>query len=157
FYLKQPEEDNFTLHRNVTYGRPRDVGFKQAESSKAVYAQGDFSFTDTLSLTLGARYTWETISRSAREVFLDGVCFSPVAGADCIVSDSDSFKAPTWTIGLNYKPNNDTLLYVVSRRGFRSGGFNLDGDTPAGDQVYGKENVTDIGFGAKVAFDLGGA
>ena len=158
FYLKQPEEDNFTEHTNVIFGRPRTVGFKQFESSKAVYAQGDLgldSLIENLSLTLGARYTWETIGRSARETRPTGACFSPFAGTDCILSKSGSFKAPTWTIGLNYKASDDVLLYVVSRRGFRSGGFNLDGDTPLIDQVYDTETVTDLEFGAKTGFGFG--
>ncbi len=155
FYLNQPEEDNFTLHRNVTLGRPRDVGFKQFESSRAVFAQGDFDITNTLSLTAGARYTWETIGRKNRETLLNGACFSPFAGADCTLANSGDFKAPTWTIGLNFAPNRDTLLYVVSRRGFRSGGFNLAGDVPVADQVFGKETVTDIELGAKLSFGSG--
>lgn len=155
FYLKQPEEDDFTLHRNVTFGTARDVGYKQFESSKAIFAQGDLAFTDRFSATLGLRYTWETIGRATREVYLDGTCFSPFAGSDCILANSDSFEEPTWTIGLNYEPNADTLLYVVSRRGFRSGGFNLDGDTPADARVYGEETVTDLELGAKASFGLG--
>lgn len=157
FYLKQPEEDNFTDHINVTFGNPKRVGFKQGESSKAIYAQGDFSITDRLTLTLGGRYTWETISRASREVRLTGACVSTTAGPDCILANSGKFKAPTWTIGLNYKVSPDTLLYVTSRRGFRSGGFNLDGATPVADRTFDKEIVTDLEIGAKTAVDLGGA
>jgi iron complex outermembrane receptor protein len=157
FYLKQPEEDNFTSHTNVTFGAPKEVGFKQAESSKAIYAQGDFSITEKLSLTLGARYTWDKISRASREIRPNGTCVSATAGPGCVLANSGKFKAPTWTVGLNYKLNPDTLLYVASRRGFRSGGFNLDGATPVADRTFGKEIVTDLELGAKTAFDLGGA
>lgn len=157
FYLKQPEEDNFTDHINVTFGNPKRVGFKQSESSKAIFAQGDFSFTEKLSLTLGLRYTWDTISRASREVRLTGVCVSAFAPAGCILAEKGKFKAPTWTIGLNYKPSPDTLLYVASRRGFRSGGFNLDAQAPVEDRFFDKEIVTDLELGAKASVDLGGA
>ncbi|MCB2064127.1 MAG: TonB-dependent receptor [Novosphingobium sp.] len=157
FYLDSPEEDFFTNHVNATFGRPRNAGFKQSESSKAIFAQGDISLTDQLSVTLGARYTWETIGRASRQAFFDGACFSPVSDANCVLQRKGSFQEPTWTIGLNYKPNDDTLLYVASRRGFRSGGFNLDGDVPAEFISYDSEIVTDLEFGAKTKFDLGGA
>jgi iron complex outermembrane receptor protein len=155
FYLKQPEEDNFTEHTNVTFGRPRSVGFKQFESSKAIFAQADYGLTDALTFTAGLRYTWETIGRAAREIRPNGTCFSQFANTDCIVSNSGNFQAPTWTIGLNYDVSRDTMVYVVSRRGFRSGGFNLDGDTPQDDQVYGEETVTDIELGAKTSARIG--
>lgn len=157
FYLKQPEEDFFTSHINVTYGAPKVVGFKQFESSKAIYAQGDYYLTPKLSATVGVRYTWETIGRASREVRLNGTCVSPYAGADCVLANSGNFQAPTWTLGLNYKPTTDTLLYITSRRGFRSGGFNLDGATPVADQVFGKETVTDLELGLKTRVEAGQA
>jgi iron complex outermembrane recepter protein len=155
FYLDQPEEDNFTQHRNVVLGQPRDVGFKQFESSKAVFAQGDFSITDQITATAGLRYTWETIGRSIREVRPSGVCFSPYANAQCVLGNEGDFSAPTWTIGLNFEPSSDAMFYVVSRRGFRSGGFNLDRDVPVAEQVFDKETVTDLEIGAKLSFGSG--
>lgn len=155
FYLEQPEEANFTAHRNVTLGRPRDVGFKQYESSKAVFAQGDLDLSGGFSLTAGARYTWDTVGRTSREVLLNGNCFSALAAPSCILSNAADFEAPTWTVGLNYKPDRDTLFYVTSRRGFRSGGFNLAGDASPNDRVFDSETVTDIEFGAKTAFTTG--
>jgi len=158
FYLKQPKEDNFTRHTNVTLGRRRTIGFQQFESSKALFAQGDFDLGATLeglSLTAGFRYTWETIGRASSDVLATGACTSPFSGANCTLKNSGNFDAPTWTVGLNYKASRNSLIYIVSRRGFRSGGFNLEGDTPAADQVYNPETVTDVEIGTKNTWRTG--
>lgn len=152
FYLEQPEEDDFTLHTNRVLGRDRHVGFKQYERSSALFLQGDLDLSmlaEGLSFTGGVRYTWEKLGRSNRDARADGSCTSPFAGSDCIQSDAESFEAPTWTVGFNYQPEPDSLLYIASRRGFRSGGFNLAGDVLPEEQVYDQEYVTDIEIGGK--------
>ncbi|MBK7730836.1 MAG: TonB-dependent receptor [Gammaproteobacteria bacterium] len=160
FYLNQPEEDDFTLHTNRVFGAVRYIGFKQFERSTAVFLQGDLdlsSWAEGLSATAGVRYTWERIGRSNRDVRATGVCTSPYSSADCVLSDAESFDAPTWTIGLNYELTPDSLVYIASRRGFRSGGFNLVGDGLPQDQVYDQEYVTDIEIGGKARWNLGDA
>ena len=158
FYLNQPEEDNFTRHTNSTLGGSRTIGFKQAEETKALFAQAETdlsAWVEGLGLTTGVRYTWETISRTNRDVRANGACTSPFSDANCVLSGKKSFGAPTWTVGLNYKVNPDTLLYVVSRRGFRSGGFNLVGDAQVSERSYDQERVTDVELGAKSDFSVG--
>src|SRR3546814_19542284 len=68
-----------------------------------------------------------------------------------------SSKAPTWTVGLDWQANRDLFLYVVTRRGYRSGGIN--GPTLAGRlpqfQSFAPEKVTDIEFGIRSDFQAG--
>ena len=47
--------------------------------------------------------------------------------ADCGVSLDAEFKAPSWTLSLDWQVNPDTLLYVATRRGFPGGGRGLPG------------------------------
>ena len=35
-----------------------------------------------------------------------------------------TFEEPSWTLGLDWQITDDTLAYVVTRRGFAQGGFN---------------------------------
>ncbi|WP_084421536.1 TonB-dependent receptor [Henriciella litoralis] len=152
FYLDSPENDQFSEHRNVVFGQPRNVGVANSETTKAVFAQSDYdlsSLVEGLTFTGGVRYTWETISRRTRDVSLTGACTSPFSDANCVSSRSEDFEAPTWTVGLNYQVKPGTMVYVASRRGFRSGGFNLEGDTPADEVTFDEERVTDIEFGLK--------
>ncbi|MEZ5679842.1 MAG: TonB-dependent receptor [Erythrobacter sp.] len=68
-------------------------------------------------------------------------------------------EGPTWQIGVDYKPDPDTLLYAVSRRGYKSGAANpivslfLGQDYPLF-QVR-PEKVTDIEIGAKRDWQFG--
>ena len=51
----------------------------------------------------------------------------------------------TWLLGLNYKPNNDTLIYAKASTGFKGGGFDAVGD-------YKPETNTAFEGGAKLNF-----
>jgi iron complex outermembrane receptor protein len=75
---------------------------------------------------------------------------------------SDTFKKISWEIGMQEQLNPDLLLYVVSRRSFRSGGFNffappLPGFGNNGGSEYEPETATDVEIGAKFKGELGNA
>lgn len=69
---------------------------------------------------------------------------------------------PTWQFGLNWQANEDTLLYAVSRRGYKSGGINpvIIILSPEGDKdplfPFAPEKVTDAEIGLKKDWRLGG-
>lgn len=58
---------------------------------------------------------------------------------------SSSEDKITWLVGLNYKPNNDTLLYAKASTGFKGGGFDAVG-------TYKPETNTAYEAGAKLNF-----
>src|SRR3546814_10317046 len=81
----------------------------------------------------------------------------------------------SWTVGLDYKANDDLLLYIVSRRGYRGANVNTPrfetpfttggtGCTNPGGvcpdlrpyQTTNEERLTDVEIGAKTDFRLGG-
>ena len=97
-----------------------------------------------------------------------GAAVAKYGGAFFAVSDrnshctqhlSNSSQAPTWTIGLDYKPNDDVLLYGKYSRGYRAAGLSLfgpdsvlNGNTGAigiNLQPYNKEKVDTYEVGAK--------
>lgn len=65
----------------------------------------------------------------------------------------------TWQFGLDWKPDNNTLLYVVSRRGYKSGGTNPIVSLFLGQQnplfAVKPEQVTDAEVGLKKDWRLG--
>ena len=159
FYLDSAEPDGFSSHTNAVFGQPRNVGIANSESSHAIFSQAEYdlsSILDGLSFTGGVRYTWETISRKTRDVSLvTGNCTSPYADAECVSARSGDFEAPTWSLGLNWQVSPRTMLYIASRRGFRSGGFNLEGDTQADEVTFDEEHVTDVELGMKSDWSFG--
>ena len=85
--------------------------------SYAVFAQGTIDLSEQLSATIGVRYT--DVEREVRDL---------EAGAPILSADAD-FDAVTWLASVDYKANEDVLLYASVSRGFRSGSIdqgNLD-------------------------------
>jgi iron complex outermembrane receptor protein len=149
------------------------------ERTQAVFLQGTYNLgnlTDMLEglkFTAGVRYTWDYTSNSNFEtvdVFLPqklppgfppGLGGLQIAHQDCVTNPltctyrSHQFQAPTWTVGLDYQIDPNTLVYVKSSRGFKSGGFNGAGNQTFPIQ-YESEYVTDVEIGLKADWDIDG-
>lgn len=105
-----------------------------------IYGQGTWHITDALGFTGGIRYSVDDKglqSRNADYVIASGltscklVAVAPFAGAEdpspdaCLLTAHNSFSGVSYTLGLDYKLGEDTLLYVKTAKGFRAGGHNF--------------------------------
>lgn len=147
------------MQRNTAIFQDTYVGTREGERSKAIYAQSDFNldqWVDGLKLIAGVRYTEDTIIRKNRDLLADGSCTADFADAYCVTKDDGKFRAFTGVLGVDYQLTADTLIYLTSRRGFRSGGFNITGALP-NEQSYDPEYVIDLEAGIKSTLALGGA
>ncbi|MBV1917736.1 MAG: TonB-dependent receptor, partial [Sphingomonadaceae bacterium] len=117
--------------------------------STAVFAQANIKLTDSLSLTAGARHTWETKSLTSFNIGTNGQPLFPGGSA----SFSEDFTGITGSVSLNYQASPDMFLYAKYGRGFRSGGFNIRSIGPLA-PPFGKETVDEFEIGAKT--DLAG-
>ena len=128
-------------------------------TSRAIagYAQGTL---DTglagFKLTAGVRYTSERVSlvRDSIDHWLEPAFAPFYADGRFITPQVDTFKKPSWTLGLQNQVTDSLLLYANTRRSFRSGGFNFQAPpTPGFGSVsggeYRPEIATDVEFGAK--------
>jgi iron complex outermembrane receptor protein len=131
----------------------------------AGYGQGTLDLSDIvgikgLGFTAGGRYSSEKVSllHLPGDVYIS----SPVpAGAVFENPLSDTFKKFSWEVGLQEQANQNLLLYIVSRRSFRSGGFNWlapplpgFGNTGGGSE-FEPETATDVEIGAKFKGNFG--
>lgn len=137
---------------DAKYATPFDqydptVAIQQKTKSFAFFAQDEFKFSDKIKLIGGLRY-WHDSKRGnydAREFFsgltlhwgpdrityndptgttpLTGVTITPAAA-------KPSYSGLTARIGLDYKPSDDTLIYLSYNRGSKSGGFTFSTGTP---------------------------
>lgn len=107
---------------------------KDSLESYAVFAQGDYRFSDQWSVSAGLRW-----SRDERDIehFSD-----PFFGFDSTASifwdrsqhtfsslavtppASDSWSAISGKVAIEYRPNSDTLVFASYSRGFKGGSFN---------------------------------
>lgn len=124
-----------------------DVAIKQKTESFAFFAQNDYELSDQLKLTTGLRY-WHDKKRGVYDASEFHSGFTMHWGPDAITYNDPtgttpltgvtvtpaaarpSFDGLTWRIGLDYKPNPDTLIYASYNRGSKSGGFTFSTGTP---------------------------
>jgi len=152
----------------------------------AVFGQVGFKLTDTLTLNAGGRYSWDKVSACggllpSGQYGTDGDCRSvaSLGAADGVGVVRNRGEEPSWTLGLDYKPTDDLLLYAVTRRGYRGANVNtpvfetgattgaLTGCTPPTGgtgcpdlrpfQKTGEEKLTDIEIGTKIDYRAGDA
>ena len=135
-----------------------------------LYAQASYDITDQLKGTLGFRYTWDkTTSYAEKGTFRffapnvpTGFCTNPLIRAAsnplpdvsstylCGEYQQQESQAPTWVIGLDYKPVEDLLLYAKYSRGYRQGATQPFG--PDGLPTYEPEKVDTYELGTKASF-----
>jgi len=176
FYLRSnPLQGNASLNQVLPFlAGPGVTSYSfNTQTSKALFGNliVDLETVTTgLSLNGGLRYTWDSYKlctavasptspyNAAPFSLRPDECNASTAGLETATSASSKASAPTWTIGVNYQVTPDKLLYVTSRRGFRSGGVNgpeFSGPLAAL-QSYGPEKVTDVEIGAKTQWRFGG-
>ncbi len=148
--------------------------WRQRTQSAAVFGHLEWPLTESLSLVTGLRFTWEEkeftggttdLNPLGASCILDPACAPGFTGpfvltaTDASIDDTDL----SGTVGLNYKPAEDWLLYGTVGKGFKSGGF-FGGVTFSNAELapFASEQLIayETGFKGKLAGDtlqLGGA
>ena len=112
---------------------------KNETNSYAAYGQGTWDFSDNLSLTFGGRFTLDEKDYLATSVDCGGnLAGTPfenfpecqgVGGSLNIVAESftvtpdDDWDDFSPMVSLQYRPNDDIMLFGSASKGFKSGGF----------------------------------
>ena len=147
----------------------------------AGFGQGTWNATDSLRLTVGARYTQEKKS-AARTVDIvnaqtgafnltQAAIASAVFGVDFKtlgevtgglypihdISGKRSEDAFTPSAIIQYDVNQDSMLYASVSKGYKAGGFDARGNKAAGQFEYQNESVLSYEAGVKSAFLDGAA
>jgi iron complex outermembrane receptor protein len=138
---------------------------------EALFGQATYQVIDQLKVTGGVRYTWdrsdETVNSTNYAAFPATPSFPPAppntyhyvfctsqfttVASNCFNAYSESSKAPTGVVDLDYTPTTDQLLYAKYSRGYRQGGvapFVADGY-----HTYGPEHVDSYELGEKHTFN----
>lgn len=137
-----------------------DVLFTQnnTTTSKAIYGQVDWHVSDQWTLTYGIRWSDDEKEITQDATDLLGTGFP--TGVPLIlpefpapVSASDSWSEVTNKFSVNYRPNDDVMLYATYSEGFKSGAFPSQTNLPAvAVQSVDPEEVTNIEAGMKSAW-----
>jgi len=138
-----------------------DVTYKQKTTSWSFFGQGEYDLTDKLTLIGGARFTHENKTLDYLSVDTTGCCgpvgfvFNKAVNGSLAEQKNDNGSG---RVGLDYRPNEDLLLYVSVSRGTKSAGFNtglLDssgtfGSNTPGEIPYKAEKLTSYEAGFKI-------
>jgi iron complex outermembrane recepter protein len=137
---------------NILFG---DTQGQVDTESVAVYFDGTYDINERFSISGGLRWTDE---KKSADVFNRGYSDATYRTPISVVADFDdsvSFTNLSPKISLDYRLNEDTLLYALYTRGFKSGGFNVRANAvavPRSAQPFDDEQVDSIELGSKMAF-----
>ena len=141
-------------------------GIDIKNSSWSLFSQNDFKILDSLTATVGLRYTEEThgvnqVSRRFSPTSGLYTCsFVNVAGTttpltttnpitDCSTKREATFTGTSYLASLNWQVTPQTLLYLKTAQGFRGGGWNLRVITAP---PFSPERARDVEIGLKSDF-----
>jgi outer membrane receptor protein involved in Fe transport len=122
--------------------------------SQAVFGELYWQLTDTVKLTVGARYTEDEKSRVYYPVNLlspvgqGGAIGAPGWNESSLIPEKIKSNDTTGRVTLDWKVSDDTLLYVTVGRGYKAGGFNTP-TTQGSAPPYAPEKVDAIEIGTK--------
>ncbi len=117
YYSQQDLNERYFSDFIDVYGTYAEVTYDQAVESWSLFGQAEYQFTDQLKAILGLRYEEET-----RELQGFGSAFG---GATALPPTSVETKMTPLTgkAALEFKPNDNLLIYGSASRGAKSGGF----------------------------------
>lgn len=157
YFQKDPSQPYY-INLETIFGTDHIVSLQREEETEAIYGQGTYDlsdFVEGLKFTGGYRYTWDYRYLAAHNVTSAG-CFYTGNPPNCQLGGAGSWHAPTWTVDFDYQLTPDTLAYVTSRRGYRSGGYNNFATTVSSNLPFAPEYVTDLELGLKSTFEVAG-
>ncbi len=133
FYLREGNQLDTTAFAGGTtaFQLSNNTRFDQTVETAAGYLQVDYELVDRLTLTLGARYTYEKKSIE----YFDSVRY-PGFGyntADLVAANiptSLTEKRVTPRVALSYEVDPNFLVYASATNGFKSGGWNGGAPVP---------------------------
>jgi len=144
-------------------GVEANVASDQTTDAFAVFGDGTYELTDKLSLTLGARYSFEekdfNTDRFDLAIFAGTIVAPPsfagtfepgdVSRDTPAFASKDDFSDFSPRAVLEYQASDDLFVYGSFSRGFKSGGFNTFGN----DLAFGAESIDafELGFKSELA------
>jgi iron complex outermembrane receptor protein len=124
--------------------------FRIRNETNALYTQGSYGLTDTVKLTAGVRYTWEDVEIEQ----LPAATYTYGAPGE-----QETFKDPSWELGLEWQATDGLFTYLKTRGSFRSGGFNgsappIKATATDGGNLFDSETTQDVEAGLKFNGDV---
>ena len=127
-------------------------GGQQDHESLGLFAQAHWHLTDQLTLAFGLRYSSEEKEAQVVPLVPGGICSSVSKSCElsfATVDDDDDWNSVSPRLGVEYRLNEDTMLYATYSEATRSGGYNLRISGPADPGIFDQEEVANYELGIK--------
>lgn len=129
-------------------------------TSYSLFGQGTYSLSDSLSVTAGLRWNYDNkqhrvASGTPSACGLTDPQGNTLPRSRCYVNLETSFEKPTGSVSLEYRPNDQIMMYAASRLGYRAGGFNSRATQTIAYEPFDPEEVVDFELGAKSDWFVG--
>ena len=142
-------EDDWTQVNDVGVFQTPSIGSygtnKQHSKSYAAFAQGDLTFLQDWTLTLGGRYTKDEKTYSLESAPVT----NGVVGPAFFVKKNDDWDHFSPRVAVEYRFNDDVMTYASVSDGYKGGGYNSRATTPELVGPYDEEKVTAYEVGIK--------
>ena len=135
-----------------------NIGGDMDHKTWGLFASADYHLSKALTLTMGLRYTHE--EKDAKVINADPMADgTPCVGATyagCTFDSlSDKWNNLTPKLGLNWQVNEESMLYALYTKGFRSGGVNFRNALPSvidpGPLDEEEQDAFELGFKSDLA------
>ena len=114
----------------------------QDTDAMALYAQATWAVNDRLNLTFGGRYSYER-----KDLSIDA--FRANGAVNWSVRKKQSWSSPDWKFIADYDLSDNLMAFASVATGFKSGGFNGRGSSPATVTTIDEEVLTSVEAGLK--------
>lgn len=132
--------------------------------SVGIYGQFNYALTPTIHATAGLRYSEDEkgiVINNRINLGAGLVCWgnfnaspfridaAPLTSPNCRVGRTDTFDNTSYTLGLDWQADENTLLYAKFSTGYRAGGQNLRSTTPGAFIPFSPELIEEFEAGMK--------
>ena len=123
YYAHQSMNERFDSDFADSLGLATDTRYTQRVETKAVFTQEEYKLTDQVKLIAGLRY--DDDKRSLGNFVLNGIFLpgAPVFPLTPSVDQSIEHQRLSGKGEIEYKPNENVMLYAMVSEGIKSGGF----------------------------------
>ncbi len=145
-------------------GMPRTrllAQYNVKSESLAAFAHLVYDLSDQFELVGGLRYSYDKkiYDFFGQNLTPEGLT-APVIPAIPVDLKEDTWDQLTWRLGVNYHISDDHMLYVSWSRGYKAGGFSIDGRVQGGfdpESVLAYEGgLKSVLFGGRMSVNLAG-
>ncbi len=166
-YYLSIDSDNTSEFNLLAFGADQNNSFALSTSSWALFGQVEYELSPTLSVTGGFRWSEEDKDYTFSSACTDGVptlvpvgCAGAFPALPGTINDIGTYNGKIdkgdWSgkAQLDWRPNEDMLIYAGITRGTKAGGFNapLDGLLTADQMAFDSEILTSYETGIKSTF-----